>query len=147
MGTCIGKTLSCYTDKIGGSVLSRNFSAAFPKLVSEFHALHSTAILLKAAVIHNLHRGPTLDCQTWVAKGAGITGLHNNLKDTSRQATNPRTTNSQLKHNPSLPVKKAYLLSLQLQAKRQTSGVPNTQKLRRCSQETKVGRYHPCTSP
>lgn len=56
MGACIGKALSCYADKIGENVLSRNFSAAFFKLASEVHALYSTAALLKAAGINNLHR-------------------------------------------------------------------------------------------
>lgn len=69
-----------------------------------------------------------LDCPALVAKRAGIleflrTGT---IEKTFCQTSTPRALhNRRLKESLSLPVKKAYLLSLKVQPKEEVSGFPH----------------------
>ena len=59
------------------------------------------------------------------------------LKTVLGRLSHPRTklyTGNRMKHPTSLPMKKAYLLVLQLQPERQSSSLPHIQKLLKCSQ-------------
>lgn len=73
--------------------------------------------------------GMPLDCLMLVAKEAGIPELHGNVtvgKTVLGRPPHPgHCTDSRLKHDSSLPGKKAYLLSLELLPEGQALGFPH----------------------
>jgi len=65
-----------------------------------------------------------------VAKGDGVLELHRNatIGETilSRPPSPGHCIDNRPKNNPNLPMKKAYLLRLELQPERQASGFPHS---------------------
>lgn len=99
------------------------------------HPLHSPAALLKPSSLQKPHEGMPLDCLTLVAKKTGIPELHRTITIGKTIVGSPpppgNCADSKLKHNSSLPIQKAYLLSLELQPQGQAEGFPNIWRLRR----------------
>ena len=81
----------------------------------------------------------SLECSAMVAKGIVFLGPVY-LKQLQKQflAGYHPQGNAQIasrsKHTPRLPVQTAYLLDLELQPERQSSGIPHVKRLQRCSQ-------------
>ena len=94
-------------------------------------ALHHTLSSFLAKVVGHVQftKGTALDCLALLTKRAGIPELHGTvtIRKTvlSRPPTPGHCTDSRLKHNLSLPVKKAYLLSLELHPEVEASGFPH----------------------
>lgn len=85
-----------------------------------------------------------LDCLTVVAKGECISVTH--MSETIRERVLGRIPppghciNSRLKHIPSIPMKRAYILIIMPEG--QHSGLPHIPRLQRCPQKTWAGKYH-----
>lgn len=83
-------------------------------------------------------QGISLDCLTLVGAGDDVPRSHRIV--TIREGVLGRLpspghcTDSGLKHSPSLSVKEAYLLVLELWPQGQASGMKHVQRLQRCSQ-------------
>ena len=87
------------------------------------YLLYFLVALLKPVGTHEQQGIPRV-CLTLVAKGAGILELQSTIiiGRTILGRSNNQDTTQRLKHTPNLPVKKAYLLILELQLAKEVPG-------------------------
>jgi len=100
-----------------------------------YHLSEHACIPALSSCLANAHghadstQGLPFDILSLVAKGAGIPELHGNVaigKIVLGSIPSPgHCTDSSVKNNTNLPVKKAYLLSLGIQVEGQASGIPH----------------------
>lgn len=115
--------VKAFSSSIAEAKQSRHFPTAFSEAGECAPAPIFPAALLKMAGPHKPHRGCHV-CLALVAKGAGVPELQEivTIRRIVLAAPPPcpgLCTDSKLKHNPSLPLEKAYSFILYLQPKEQ----------------------------
>ena len=105
-----------YLDKIVSQCFSEVSKHALPTTLS--------SCLAKASKPVQTTLGTPLDHLALVAKRTGIPGLHGTVTTGKTTLGRPPFSGKQNETQPNFPMKKNYLLSLELQPEEQTSGFP-----------------------